>query len=146
MQLRTRCSFACSYIELSYIIARLAVETNGSRNFESPRGWISLGGDGTSKTLWSGSSRPRYLLSADAGSTKKHRERRRKNREMKEGPTILLITKDRFSEPTMFMKISGLTSSPVSKTLNLLTRFANVCLSRFKVTPRPRQGKHTIEA
>jgi hypothetical protein len=31
-----------------------------------------------------------------------------KNREMKEGPTILLITKDRFSEPTMFMKTNKL--------------------------------------
>jgi len=28
-----------------------------------------------------------------------------KKREMKEGPTMLLITKGRFFEPTMFMKI-----------------------------------------
>ena len=34
-----------------------------------------------------------------------------KNREMKEGPTILLIIKDRFSEPTMFMKSKLLSSA-----------------------------------
>jgi hypothetical protein len=31
------------------------------------------------------------------------------NREMKEGPTMLLITKHRFWEPTMFMKTNHLT-------------------------------------
>jgi len=57
------------------------------------------------------SQRTRLQLVADEMKLAHHQGGKRfaKNREMKEGPTMLLIIKDRFWEPTMFMKTDELT-------------------------------------
>ena len=53
----------------------------------------------------------RVVLHFQVGSAtrKEPTEQMRKNREMKEGPTILLIIKDRYWKPTMSMKTNKLT-------------------------------------
>jgi hypothetical protein len=52
-------------------------------------------------------TRSRDLPTCCSGSKrKKHGPGTLKNREMKEGPTMFVITKGRFREPTMLMKIN----------------------------------------
>jgi hypothetical protein len=62
-------------------------------------------------------------------------ERARKNRKMKKGPTILLITKDRFWEPTMLMKIKALVwicHDVYENTGFTLPRFSLRCAARSR--------------
>jgi hypothetical protein len=101
-------------------------------------------------------------------------KRLRKNREMKEEPTMLLITKDRLSEPTMFMKTKRLAdlATMSMKTIELTCSpdrgnflnqpasaqmrrpidaprtawFGGVEVDQIAAMPKSQVKKHTIEA